>query len=62
VYLTGTLKLMRERRDGESTEPVKSLLRKERLLKRRRSAREDKLRIIFNLIYEFVMTNIPLYW
>jgi hypothetical protein len=43
VDLTGTLKLMRERRGGESTEPVKSLLKKEILLKRRRSAREDKL-------------------
>jgi len=31
VDLTGTLKLMRERRDGESTNPVRSLLRKEKL-------------------------------
>jgi len=43
VDLTGTLTLMTERRDGESTKPVRSLLRKERLLERRRSAREDKL-------------------
>jgi len=43
VDLTGTLKSMRERRDEESTKPVRNLLRKERLLERRRSAKDDKL-------------------
>jgi hypothetical protein len=45
VHLTGNLKLIRARRERESTELDKSLLRKAKLWDQQRSAKEDKFRI-----------------
>ena len=42
VHLTGALKLIRARSEGESTDTDKTLLRKSRACDQRRSAKEDK--------------------